>query len=425
MLIWILICVLFLWLSYAANRDFASPVFISGTIWLGVYFILFFTQENDAFISFYYGVFVAAFICFFLGFFFTRPRYTERRNKIQYQIKWNKRFYKVIVIIAYFFVALCLLNSWRYITARTGSIWMAVRRSIFEIEPLLGRIIGLVQNIIPVAFFVSFGMWLCNPIKTNRNAVFFLIPPLFMVLLLSNRGDWFYIIITTALMVIYIKKPSNQTIVKVGITGVIAILIIFIISSFDKFSNAWTNLDKFDKLSKFFEGYFEGPPIAFIEWLENGIEHANGAYTFRFLYAVFHKIFTEIEVVDTIQPFITVNGISTNVYTSLQWYAHDFGIVWVFVVEIFLGIFYGKIYKNIRKYQPSLFSIILLSMLLYPIVNQFFDDKIFSIFSIWIQRIFWLYLFTKTRLCIQEYACVQNKSALGKYRITIRGRIIL
>lgn len=425
--IWILLCVFFLWLSYLINKDFASPVFVSGAIWLAVYFLLFFTQDHSELADIYYGSFFMAFFCFFIGFFATSPQYKNRQEKIQYEIEWNPRFKKFILMIEYATAIFWLFSSWNYITTRTASVWLAVRHSATEISYLSRGIMGIIHNMIPIIFFVSFGMYLCNPTKKNRNDTLISIPPMLMTMLFASRGEWFYILITCVFIAIFIKKPKNSTILYIGATGIVIILVVFVISSFDKFSNAWLEMSKLEKLNFFFTGYFVAPPISFVDWLHSTYELQYGKYTFRFLYAVLSVIYPDIEVVNTVLPFVVTKGVRTNVYTAIQWYAHDFGLWWSFVMEFLLGLFYGKRYLSVRKSQtPTLFSIILLAMFMYPIANQFFAEQIVSILSLWIQRGFWLFLFTRTRLSIRENQKEgEYKTLHTKVRITYKGRPLL
>ena len=102
----------------------------------------------------------------------------------------------------------------------------------------------------------------------------------------------------------------------------------------------------------------------------------------------------DVEVVPTVQEFVTINGTTTNVFTSLYWYTIDFGVIAAIAIEFGLGVLYGFLYKRVRiKQTPPLYSIAIYSLMVYPIVNQFFDDVLFSRLSSWIQRLLWLILF--------------------------------
>lgn len=90
-------------------------------------------------------------------------------------------------------------------------------------------------------------------------------------------------------------------------------------------------------------------------------------------------------------------------YTSLNWCARDFGIWWALIVQFFLGVFYGKLYKRMLTNDSfHLITLITLCMLMYPIVNQFFDDKFFSIVSILLQRFVFLFVLVKTCVVVRK-----------------------
>lgn len=157
--------------------------------------------------------------------------------------------------------------------------------------------------------------------------------------------------------------------------------------------------DNTEKLHTFFTSYFTGPPLAFVSWLESSPEPAGGKYIFRFFFAMLNALGFNAEVIPTVQEFVMVQGVATNVFTSLYWYTIDFGTLFSCVVEFGLGILYGFFYKRaMNRKKPSLCDILIFSILIYPIVNQFFDDVLFSRLSIWIQYLLWICLFSKIAL---------------------------
>ncbi|MBR1373232.1 hypothetical protein IJ556_02125, partial [bacterium] len=83
--------------------------------------------------------------------------------------------------------------------------------------------------------------------------------------------------------------------------------------------------------------------------------------------------------------------------------ARDFGLWWALLVQFFLGLFYGGLYKRFVKNDTfHLATIIILCLLIDPIVNQFFDDKFFSIVSHWLQRIIFVLVVVKLGVVIKS-----------------------
>lgn len=412
--IWFILCLILLFFSIVINKDIANPVFVSGGVWFAVYIIMFFTNYEQVNEDIYYGCFFCAFLFFFIGFYIATPRYKVGREKITFDVEWNKKFGNSIILFEYVFISYIVLTSISYIGTRS-SIWTSMRsRNLLGIEALL-------FNFIPIAFFVALGWFLGNPTERNKKYMILTIPPLLIELLFENRGGWFFVLITIVFMVIYIKRYRNNKIIKYAIVGICIILVAFIGSSIDKYSNSWLEMRANDKLIMILEMYFVNPAIAFVDWLHTEPAWQYGKYTFRFFCALLNPIFPTIEVVDTVQGFVETNGAIGNVFTSLQWYTYDFGIGWAFIIHLILGAFFGVLYKRIRnKEQTTLFTIILLSMLMYTIANQFFSETLFTVLSMWIQRIFWLFLLTRPKFCVHRTVEDEVKRKRRKIRIVWR-----
>ena len=55
-----------------------------------------------------------------------------------------------------------------------------------------------------------------------------------------------------------------------------------------------------------------------------------------------------------------------------------------------------------KKDTFHLATVVVLCLLIHPIVNQFFDDKLFSIMSHWVQRIFFIFIVVKYGIVIKN-----------------------
>ena len=152
--------------------------------------------------------------------------------------------------------------------------------------------------------------------------------------------------------------------------------------------------------------YFSSSTVAFVEYMKSPKDYLYGANTFRFFIAILKSIGFNVNVPELIQEEIQFYGDKTNVYTVLHYYVRDFGIIYAFFIQFVLGIFYGVLYKKaILKGTFSPFYIAVLSIFFFPLINQFFDDKYFSILSSWLQMIFWIWFFTsKSFLTLDELA---------------------
>jgi len=406
-ILWLILSSILLIIIYGLTRDYANPAFVSGIIWTSIYIILLplgaYLTNDLKYSSFFY-----AFLSFTIGFFIPmRIINISKINSvrpIRINVFWEPSLQRLLILIEYLvsviYIALCYGNLRSY----GRSVWQTFRYTASESAVLGSWWSGMFRDVVIMIFIISVAFCLLNPSKKNKRVLAAGLPPIITSLLFANRGVWFMVFIAVVFMYIYIRRPSGRRIAAIGILGVAAILIIFLISSFDKFSNAWIYESNSEKITRYMRSYFASPPVAFLTWLNSGYTMQNGKYTFRFICALLHAVFPDIEVVDTIQPFVNVVGFPGNVYTALHWYTIDFGLWWAYIVEFVLGMVYGLLYKKVRMSEyPSIFAIIMLSLLIYPMIGQFFDEKLFSIFSSWLQRIIVIYAVLHSPLTVIEY----------------------
>ena len=247
-------------------------------------------------------------------------------------------------------------------------------------------------------YFVCFTIWLIDKNSVNRKRLVYELPTLIPVVLCANRGTWFMLIIGTIFLLLIINRTSNSKTVKIAVFSIVILMGIILISSIWKYGDYFDSYEKiFQMVSK---SYFSTQFVAFrkkMEWINAGHGRMGmGENTFRFIIAIAHYFGLADEPVDIVQKFVNIYRFNTNVYTGLSYYATDFGMWWAYFIEFILGILYGYLFKRAFKYQSSeIFAIIALSMLMYPLINQFFDDKYFSVFWQWIKQFLFLWIFTR------------------------------
>lgn len=383
---------------YMHYKDISHPTVISGIIWSAVYILLLFVEGIDGTSDIVYGDFLLAYIAFTIGNIVYGKKRVRQVKYIRYRIYFNRILRNLILVFEYLFSIILLICCIKYAVQAT-SLWTAVRRSSQLKQYNLG-IYAFIQTAIPMVFLVFWGIFLFDKSKENKKNFLISIPPLCPVMLFLSRGGWFFIIITVVFMYIFIERPKQKKILKYGILGFISIMLIFLVSTLDKYSNAWVWMSNQEKLKMMLKSYFLNPAIAYVNWYyEKTLLY--GQNTFRFFISVIKKMGVDVVVATTVSEFVETNGIEGNVYTVLRWYVEDFGLWWAIVIQFILGMIYGRLYrKSVARNSLNIKSIIWISMLMFPLINQFFDDKYTSIFSIWLQRGLWLYLLTKKGLCI-------------------------
>lgn len=410
---WLILTLTLLIFSHYLIRDYASPAFISGAIWTAVYVIIIL---NKGFISNSTNCcyFFVAYMFFVIGFFIPMRKINLCRIKsvqsLQLSVEWNSIFGKVIILLEYLFSVTILKTTLTNLVQLEKSIWQMFRVTASQEEAGLSSFfVGAMLNAVQVVFLIAYAVYLLNPTKRNRRMMLVALPPVVLTLLYSSRGGWFLILISCVFLYIYIKRPKGRKIALIGIAGVSAILLVFFVSSFDKYSDVNKYQSDIEMISGLTGSYFVAPPVLFLQWISSDYHLENGKYIFRFVCALLHDIFPEIEVVDTVQEFSNYGGGISNVYTALHWYSIDFGFFGACIVEFILGYIYGRLYKQVRmSHRTSIIVLILLSMLLVPLVIQFFYETFLAIFSLWIQRILWLLLIVKSPAI--QYTKVSQKN---------------
>ena len=388
--------------EFLVYRNLKTPVFIYGLVWLLVYFLLFLQQDEFIFSNSRLPSFLLATLLFFIGFRLVNFYGVESFCREKYDVAWNPMLEKIIFSGVYIFSLVAFVKCYSVISISEFSAWQAVRQGMSEDE-LFPAWIGIVFNFVRMVFFISFAIYMCSPTKKNKFECLLALPPVFLTCLFSARGDWLMIILTLLYLMFFVRNVSNKKIVVIGIVAIVVFAVIFVFSSLDKFKYSYTDMTELEKIEMLFNSYFLHPVLNFFYWFDENPELADGKYTFRFLIAVKSALFGGGEVVPTVLPFRTINGVQSNVYTSLNWCARDFGLWWALLVQFFLGVFYGGLYKRFMKNDTfHLATIIILCLLIDPIVNQFFDDKFFSLVSHWLQRIIFVFVVVKLGVIIKS-----------------------
>ncbi|MCQ2104880.1 MAG: oligosaccharide repeat unit polymerase [Fibrobacter sp.] len=392
---------LFLFLDFKIVRNLASPLVLAGGIWLMQYiFVLIFMPLSFS-DDWRMGLFFICFVSFFVGFkFFTYNRFSTSFWRCQ-KYAWNPIIRIPLIISMYVFSAITIAKCWSELNVRSASIWQTMIYCMNENDLFESGISVIFLNLIPIIFMVSVGIFTYNPSSENRNNILFMLPPTMSILLFSSRGGWFLLLIALVYIYVFVKEVSNKKILVFSTVMLVLMFFIWGYSSLDKFATTYAHLSDFEKLQYLFSSYFINPTLNFLYLFDNIQEFGYGKYTFRFICAVLSSLFPDVEVVETISPFLYLNGAKSNVYTAVGWVFRDFGMMWVYFVFFVMGIFYGFMYKKVVE-TKEIFFVVLLSVMMTPIAYFFFDDIFFSRFSLWLQRFIFVLALTSPVLLVKE-----------------------
>ena len=208
----------------------------------------------------------------------------------------------------------------------------------------------------------------------------------------QGRGGIFSFFIPLIITYLVIKRKSNRFIFRS--LFIIFVLLLLIFAIYDSMKNPYAN--KQESFVQTFENYLCGGIVAFVNWAQLPHDYSFGIYTFRFLLAIMSALGFDVPVVNMAEDYvININGNVGNVYTFYKWYANDFGVGYALLCQIIIGAISGFLYKKLYSTNNEVILIIY-AQTFYALFLQFFMDEYITMFSVWIQIIFWTYLFLKT-----------------------------
>jgi oligosaccharide repeat unit polymerase len=407
-------CLLLAIFTWQKSKDVIAPSFIISAIWTVLYFVLLLRRNTVDLSSIYYSSFFVALLCFIVGFSFV-VRNNKKDNFVKRQssekMNFHPTFIKIAMLVEIILFLYFLLKVGIYVTGNYSfNIFQTL--SIGKATGMFheGIIISYSRNAIIAFSIISGIVYFNNPNKRNRN--YFLINfiiALFFSLTAGNRGIIFMLVLAIFFSNIIIKKYSNKKIVVILLVLISIILTTFIVFAYMKYVyEDRSNTSQF--IIKQLRVYFSTSMIAFVQWIESTREYLYGANTFRFFAELLNGAGYDLTAAKTVQEFVYVYGDITNVYSVLHYYTSDYGLIYAFVIQVILGMIYGFVYKKAVITKTSKpFFIAVLSILYFPLINQFFDDKYFSILSTWIQLIFWIGFFTRKKFLHYELMEMKKK----------------
>ena len=393
-------CLFLLWVSWDIRRDILAPPVVLSAVWVVVYFILYCRSSVIDMTSPYYLSFFASLACFNVGFHLFTDYKGKRRDyaiKSQYSFRFRKWQVTLIVLVILMLFAvlgqkLYVLLTQHYVINPWQTLTHAKHAEIFTMEGLL----SYGQNMIIAFMAVSAAVVMQNPSYRNvRIFVTMFLVTFVFAFAVGNRGSFFLIFISIFFLYLFVNNLSPTKVKRMIILMAIIMLSIFVVTSYWKFVYEDQSDDKLFLLNMF-RTYFSLSPIAFVEWINSEHELLMGSNTFRFFFALLSDFGFDFHVEEIKQEYTQILDEKTNVYTVLHYTASDFGLVYALVMQFIIGSVYGILYKkSFLRENGSLFAKVLLALLYFPLINQFFDDKYFSITSTWIQLTFWTCFFVK------------------------------
>ena len=379
---------------FISKKIYAPPVILCA-VFLACFFLIevaYGALEDECL---FYGCYVIAAIMFSVGFHLASFGVKCSSNNTKYYASFSDQWFPILILMAYGISAIQLADILPYVG--TGNLWRALEHNFTS-----KSVIVLLNLYNVIIFFISTTLVFLDSTKKNKKRWLAVTISLIPYLVTLNRGTWIMMIITIVFQWLYIKRKSNIIAIRWGSLCIAGMLGLIAISSIWKYGEYYNYGELFAMVSK---AYFGSQFVAFRLNMTYNKTLLGGQNTFRVIIAVLHSIgLLDLEPINIVQPFVTIYGYPTNVYTGLSYYAMDFGMWWAYAMEFIFGLIYGRLYKKaMSKKTVSGFYVTALSMLMYPLVNQFFDDKYLSVAAEWIKYFILLWIFTrKSILQIKE-----------------------
>ncbi len=159
------------------------------------------------------------------------------------------------------------------------------------------------------------------------------------------------------------KKGSNKKLLGIGMGAVVIFLLVFRLLGYR--TGASANNSLWNNLSEYLSSGIIGLDInTTTKKVENQIF---GQSTFKAVYETLRGLGVNVPVINANREFFTFANGSSNVYTGVDGYIQDFGLIGAFFAFCLWGFVIKWFETRINKYGYSLIRLVLMGLLYYPV----------------------------------------------------------
>jgi oligosaccharide repeat unit polymerase len=319
-------------------------------------------------------------------------------NKKGYTLTLTKNKSKIGVVILLIManvIALLIINK-AFFLGQHGpfdSFFMNIRWNVsYSEEKGYGLFLGyakpflLILSLREYLLFVSINK---RRLTDNLRLFFGFLPGIIVVF--SSMGRGHVVLLVVAMLFIYIIMSGRLKVKSFVIAAVISFMVfVFIGAMLGKVHSDPGRSNLISSGAVSLTRYVTTPLVAWSQLFEKGSSLSGGYHTFRFVYAVASKSgIISIAPMKTIRPHINVDGIRTNLYTFLEPYYKDFGVIGIIAFPLIIGLIVGRINYYIRKPEYDAKWLVLYGLSILPLISIFGGETFFLNLSQWIQWFFW------------------------------------
>ncbi len=229
-----------------------------------------------------------------------------------------------------------------------------------------------------IAYF-SFFAYIYNKslAKTDRLLLVPVLVYFFITVLSTGRTQMMYLILFA--FIIYMKlysyrnpKSATKFILKRGVFTFLIIISFFLAIGIFFRSAVYGAHDPLELLSK----YIGSPIIALDNFLQTEYRSKFlGEETLYSVYSMLNKFGFDFEIPHTELSFTSWTNCSTNIYTALRRYIHDYGLGGNLLIQFILGNLYGVFYYSLLNKNSSRLVLIVYALILYPVIFSFIEER--------------------------------------------------
>jgi len=371
MIILLIICLVVFAISWVYSPNLFSPSIIVSGIWL-LYAILFLTLNHNLYAvsnTFIIGMSLWVTLFCFTSLIFQNIEIIRTYDyKPNYLITNALLVFSLLLLPSYINKILIVINS-NYTDNIIHNLRMANTGALEKYNiPKTTTILSLIWSTLLSLELIYY--------KKSRILilVILILLNIFYIVVSVSKLNFLFFFLTLIIIFYYKQKIKNLHII------VFVVSIFFIFLTFQKFRSVKSD-NSVKNSTDFISLYFlSGGPAFSIS--ENQNSQYFGENTFRFYYALLHKIgLNQQNPKSFLNEFVEV-PMKPNVYTNIYPYYIDFGYIGIAILSILLGTFYGFIYRK-TLYNKN--YLMLYTYFITILTMQYMSELFFTTFSTTLQ----------------------------------------
>ncbi|WP_282033866.1 O-antigen polymerase [Metabacillus indicus] len=417
-------------ISLHVFKDVLSPAFIFCLPWiLGLMGLAVsnFSYSPNGYIYFYI---VLGAIIFISGFWLVMNNISlKKRYAVSQSVyNYNKTIFIILIFLEIIFTLYIYYVHFSYIRSHFMiSIYQTLRHGLTTDTLLIPGYLLYTRSIIFILticmVIISFNINKIQNGSFKKILYIQLIITLANLLLIMSRNSLLIGTLPILIAFLVCRNFNNTKIVNYAGRFILGFLIFFSLVAIMKVSYMNQYESNVELLTSQFALYMSGSLVALEKVMDHNVAYLYGENTFRFFYAISDKIFGTAQAQQLVQESISIgDGQGTNVYTFYQYYIRDFGIAYALVVQFVIGIFHGFLYRMMLTKKPI--KIFYFSIMIYPLVMQFFQDQYISLLSTWIQHLVVGLIFFNSGLFVSKVDHKQQMETINNTKIKMKSHFI-